>query len=728
MPGPGNFQFARDMTGRFRHILLMVQRTGWVVLGAWILCGFWQSWWRAGVTLEDLRMRVLLTLIGVQTAVWTAGRLLETHKRFGRTGRVAMVALVLSFLCFVLLIWTNWKTQTWLWRVWWIAAVGTVTAAHIMWLNIASTGSDGPLRRGTMATVLATAACFAWIAIRRDLLADPPVAWLWTIGLLGVFSTIGSLIFWRRMQRWRKARPALGRVPRLAWLGAAVLATFAFGFYLGRVTAPTLGPTEMPSALAGLSRDQLEIQAADDLKRLRIIAGGLDDLSGRLAVMQKELRSRRQLEGRDYFTPDEDNRVRSAFMSYLAYRAALLRMVATYGGYGAVEQEDLKARCFLTGYGAATMLVRNSSRLVADYKDDAIVRRKLNEPEPNWGISAGLFDQIHENIMNERNATLFEEMAEYYKKMRPVWRSAMVLPAEDMDWLTGRIDQAIDDVRSRPFDRSSAAFHRMLKRVRKDAYQPYYATSSMISTWIGDTRMVEREPFVSIEQIRQLQQRLQPGDILLERRNWFFSNAFLPGFWPHSALYIGTIDDLADLGLVRKTPGGGWTSDHPKVLAHLEQYLKLAKDGQPNAVIEAVSEGVIFNSLTHSLHADYVAVLRPRLLTKEQRATAILNAISEEGKPYDFEFDFFSSDKLVCTELIYRAFGKTISLNLVQIMGRRTLPAIEFCRKFATERGAEAAELDFVAFLDTPQGHSIAREATAEEFVASANRPRGFNE
>src|SRR5688500_16503782 len=244
---------------------------------------------------------------------------------------------------------------------------------------------------------------------------------------------------------------------------------------------------------------------------------------------------------------------------------------------------------------------------------------------------------------------------------------------------------------------------------------------------MGNTLIVKPTPSSRHQQEKAMQAQLQPGDILLERRNWYASNAFLPGFWPHAAIYIGTADDLVKLGLVAPRGSEGFRSDNPAVQQRLDEYLAPAHDGEPHTVLEAVSEGVIFNSLTESMGADYVAVLRPRL-PDAQKAQAIAKAFAHVGKPYDFEFDFFSSDKLVCTELVYRSYEGLIRFDLVKIMGRDTLPAMEICKKFAGERARDDRQLDFVMFLDAVPQQGTAKLATVDDFIASGHRPRGFNE
>ena len=123
-------------------------------------------------------------------------------------------------------------------------------------------------------------------------------------------------------------------------------------------------------------------------------------------------------------------------------------------------------------------------------------------------------------------------------------------------------------------------------------------------------------------------------------------------------------------------------------------------------IIEALSEGVVFNSLEHSIGgADAAAVLRPRLSEAEIKE-AICQAFGHAAKPYDFEFDFTSRDKLVCTEVVFRAYGANtgpIHFPVKQILGRQTMPAVELVRKVKEESDADTAELEFIAFIDSDE-------------------------
>jgi hypothetical protein len=93
------------------------------------------------------------------------------------------------------------------------------------------------------------------------------------------------------------------------------------------------------------------------------------------------------------------------------------------------------------------------------------------------------------------------------------------------------------------------------------------------------------------------------------------------------------------------------------------------------------------------------------------------------GKPYDFDFDFFSSDKLVCTELVYRCYDGCVDFPLVNVMGRRTLPPTELVRKFAAERGQPTAQLECVCFLDGDERRGQAAFQTEARFITTLQRP-----
>jgi hypothetical protein len=466
--------------------------------------------------------------------------------------------------------------------------------------------------------------------------------------------------------------------------------------------------------LAGLSEQEVDARVRADLERLQAVIAGVDDLRVRSQALRATVQAKLEAEARDHYLPTEGDQIRSLFASFLSYRTALLRILATYRGYARIQDSGTQARCFLVGFASAMRIFESSLRVVAAYRNDALARSKLDEPEPAWGIPPDMFSSIYHNVGNSWNIRTAEEFAAYFELHRDAWRRDRVWPPETFDWLAASIDGSLDYVREHSIPPHQAWFDDVSSRLSDGAYRPVYAIQAAVGAWLGDTRLTSRPHFVTIRNILDIERFLMPGDILLERRNWYLSNAILPGFWSHAALYVGRVEDLERLGI----------ADRPAVQAHLAAYRAKAKDGQDHTVIEAVSEGVILSSVTHSMHADYVAVLRPRL-SKAQIGEAIARAFSHVGKPYDFEFDFATNDKLVCTELLYRAYQGALDFTpLPKLLGRRTLPANELARKFVRERYRADRDLDFVLFLDRVPGENRARFAQEEEFCFAAERSR----
>jgi permuted papain-like amidase YaeF/Yiix C92 family enzyme len=669
---------------------------------------------------DFLRGQLIVTFLGI--AVGSIMALIDTWVMpyLPRTARVALGLLAVSQLAFYLLVWTASRKNEFYWRVWWIFMVASITSSHLLGLKRPVDVARNWIDRATPVCALMSGMILGLLALRDNLLETPPLAFWLCYALPAAGSVAGTWILWRRRRPRKADNKPVPMAPwaKAAWIIASQATVFILGVYLG-MGSDTQSPLEiMPSALVGLPADKLDPMIRSDAERLRTVVTGIEDLAAKSAALHEELDARRKAENRQFYRPDEDDRIRWQFVTFLSFRAALLRIAATYGNYESVRDPSLRARCCMVGTAAAGSAFEASLRLITTYRDNALVRKKLNESEPRWGLPGDLFDKVTASASSEANLKMFHEMGTFYVARREEWKREAGWEESEFQWLDERIGRSLHFVQSQSISRSKEWLGRLGRRVSKDVKTPVYAAQSMLSEWIGDLRIVKDAPLITVEQVRNdIVPRLKPGDIFLERRNWFLSNAFLPGFWPHSAMYIGTPEDLKELGI----------ADDPEVKRRWTEYTRRAHDGGIHTILESVSEGVIFNTAEESMHADHVAILRPRL-SREQIAKAIVRAFSHHGKPYDFEFDFFTSDKLVCTELLYRAYEGMIRFDLVRIMGRDTLPALEIGRKFAKEKDNPNRELDFVLFVDGDNAKGRASLAGVETFIESLDRKREFNE
>jgi hypothetical protein len=345
----------------------------------------------------------------------------------------------------------------------------------------------------------------------------------------------------------------------------------------------------------------------------------------------------------------------------------------------------------------------------------------LNEPVPELGLPAGTYARVKFRFLNVIRATQFAAWAVVARgspaDVAPDLAAGLAEDSATL-WQAGR---------GRGPQLTAENALRVVQRAGAAAWFPVQAG---VAEWMGDTRTTRRPPLISAEQIADLLRRLEPGDILLERREWYLSNIGLPGFWPHAALYVGTPADRRTLAADPDVKA--WVRRHGRADGDLEGLLRhrapaayaaslSSEAGYARRVLEAISEGVVFTSLEHSAAADALALLRPRLSPVE-RAAALVRAFRYAGRPYDF--DFRTDAALVCTELVYKAYEPALRFPLVELLGRPVLPANELVRRFDAELGTPAQQLALVAFLDGQEEAGVAPERPVEEFRRSWRRPK----
>ena len=173
--------------------------------------------------------------------------------------------------------------------------------------------------------------------------------------------------------------------------------------------------------------------------------------------------------------------------------------------------------------------------------------------------------------------------------------------------------------------------------------------------------------------------------------------------------------DLKELGI-----------DYGELDAEAREAHQRPEQGNPRVIIEAISEGVVFTSAEHSMHADYVAVLRPRL-SPEQKAEVIGNAFVIMVAPMILAL-ILPTKANSCSELLYYSFGGLLKLELESVLGKKVVTPMGIMNKFVRERGRPDAEMEFVFFLDTPAGSLKGRLASEEACCESVKRAKAFNE
>lgn len=406
------------------------------------------------------------------------------------------------------------------------------------------------------------------------------------------------------------------------------------GIHQGKVTAwekLMAVPNELETA-----PDELELLIGRTARTLLTVAPHLPTL----AAIQSVLAIGEQASKRGYFLPDEDEMVRVLFSNYLTTRAALLSTLQDLRPYALKELAEAHLRrpeLFVVSYCAACLLMRAGRFLVDSFRKQPVIWKKLDEAEPRYGIPAKQFTRVYRSLSSLRNVWTFLEASRLWQEQKdelrklnshPIMQPVMELLAAEEPWI---------ETSKRYYTQHQLKYrwHSFLRSNQSGFRNVTFALFKMSGVLISEVRMQWKRKRVTPGVQRKLARMLQAGDVLITRHDDAASNLFLPGYWPHGALYIGTVAQRAALEINSQ---------------HADEEI-----ADPICVLEARKDGVLFRKLSDTLSVDALVLLRPKLAATEIR-DGIMRAMTHAGKQYDFEFDFRRTDKLVCTEVIYRAF------------------------------------------------------------------------
>jgi hypothetical protein len=390
--------------------------------------------------------------------------------------------------------------------------------------------------------------------------------------------------------------------------------------------------------------------------------------------------------GRDYFDAVETDQMEGLLFRFLANHSALWDMVDAYGGLNEdFPDNETDTKAHVISLTAILLMANHMAFAVAEFADEPIAIKQMNEAYPRSEILFGTYDQMREDVSSPELLATISAAKEYcVTEMSSPDSQLARLAARDSAYgeMIGDFPALFGETEKRlQAANRNISSHRAAERLaRKDVKKQHKTLYKMQAVLFKSvSRLKNPSAHVVVftpAQKQQIFSLLEPGDLIITYTAGYMSDVFIPGAFKHGITYIGLPEDRELLDL-----------DAEKLLAD-ERYnigeLKknLQKSQLPNGaeanMIEAVAEGVIFNNLEHIMdtHINRMLILRPNL-SNEERSDALLEVYSYLGYAYDFRFDFSDASKQVCTEVIYRAIdGKgEIEFPLVVRAGHETLSA-----------------------------------------------------
>ena len=140
-----------------------------------------------------------------------------------------------------------------------------------------------------------------------------------------------------------------------------------------------------------------------------------------------------------------------------------------------------------------------------------------------------------------------------------------------------------------------------------------YKIIAFCTKFIGKIHIPFSRKKLGEDDVNEMVACMQPGDVILTRTNGEGSTAAIPGYWKHSALYIGN-----------------------------------------GSIIDATDRGVRERPLwAMIMKTDRYSILRLKDITPDEANILVNEAKTHIGKAYDHKLQVDNDDEIFCSELVY---------------------------------------------------------------------------
>ncbi len=356
-------------------------------------------------------------------------------------------------------------------------------------------------------------------------------------------------------------------------------------------------------------------------------------------------------------------------VEHLALRRELLAVAESHECWLDGSEKDLESlgvtpesrlKGVMLSLSAALVMYDNYLLSVSLFEGDGKLRRLLNERDPGYAVNSAALAKVTMNYNSVVNRNRVRRAIKFYESESK--RLADLTTSPDVDYINTLIAQSPSYTMVRKwsplyvigrhlgfFGAVSADTLAGMEREGVNLFSMVFGNAvGLVETRKGT--LYGRDSVLT-----ELGGVLRAGDILLEKTPFRLTDKLIPGYWGHAAVWIGTEQELKELGV--------W--DNPVVARYHDEIR------QGRLVVEALRSGVEMNSLEHFLNIDSIGVLRKPGMESNARSRIIVQALRQVGKPYDFNFDVESKDRVYCSKLVYLCYGG-IEWSTKKSLGRTT--------------------------------------------------------